>query len=306
MTRIIIENEAAKNKRLDIFLAGELNTTRSQIQQLIKYDKVLVNDKIQKAGYELKLGDEVAIDLEEEKNESKIIPQNIPLNILFEDEHVLVIDKPQGLSVHPGGGAFENTLANALVYYTPALSNISGVERPGIVHRLDKDTSGVMVIAKTNEAHLNLSQQFSDRLVTKTYLAIVEGVLKTDNGEIKTYLARDEKDRKKMRVAKTPASREAISRYSVLERFKENSYLSFDIITGRTHQIRIHAKHIGHPVVGDKTYGYKKQKFNLAGQLLHASKLSFSHPQTNKKIEFISNPPTEFIRILTLLREWFS
>ncbi|MCL2847988.1 MAG: RluA family pseudouridine synthase [Firmicutes bacterium] len=304
--QIIIENELDNKKRIDMFLATELNTTRSQVQQLVKYNKVLVNDKLIKAGYELKIGDIVSVEVQSDNQTQKIIPQNIPLNILFEDKYILVIDKPQGLAVHPGGGATENTLANALAYHTPNLSSISGEERPGIVHRLDKDTSGVIVVAKTNEAHLCLSNQFSERVVTKTYLAIVEGVVKNDNGEIKTFLDRDLKDRKKMRVAKTPNSREAISRYRVLERFSSNTYLEFDILTGRTHQIRVHCKHIGHPVVGDKAYGYKKQKFNLQGQLLHASKLVFFHPIKNEKMEFNSVPPQEFLRILTLLQEQFS
>ena len=298
----VIENEDDKGKRLDLFLAVALQTTRSQVQQLAKYSKLQVNDKVVKAGYELKIGDVISVEMQEASEGSpKIIPNNIALDILFEDDAVLVINKPKGLSVHPGGGATENTLANALAFYTKSLSSISGEDRPGIVHRLDKDTSGVMVIAKTNEAHLNLSNQFSERVVKKTYLAIVEGVVKQDSGELRNFLDRDLKDRKRMRVAKTPSSREAVSLYTVLGRFNENTYLSFDILTGRTHQIRVQAKHMGHPVVGDKTYGYKKQKFNLSGQLLHASKLEFLHPTTNKLLSFTSNPDEEFNRILKLL-----
>ena len=301
-TTIKIENPYEVGKRLDVYLAETLDTTRSQISQLIKYGKVALNGKSPKTGNTLKLNDLLEIELASEVAQQKIIAQDLPLDIIFEDNHILVVNKPQGVSVHPGGGATTGTLANALAFYTKSLSSISGIERPGIVHRLDKDTSGLLVVAKTNEAHLNLSNQFSERLVTKKYLAILEGVLKQDTAEIKNYLARCEKDRKKIRVAKTPASREAISIYTVLERFVENSYVEFNILTGRTHQIRVHAKFIGHPVVGDRAYGYKKQKFNTPGQLLHAGELHFNHPLTGERLQFKAEPNSDFLRVLNVLR----
>ena len=286
-------------KRLDVYLSEELDTTRSQVANLIKSGAVLANKKQVKSGYLVKSGDVVSVTLPEAVTE--LVPENIPLDILYEDDHIAVTYKPQGLAVHPGGGAQTGTLANALVYRYKTLSSHSGAARPGIVHRLDKDTSGVMVIAKTNEAHLALSTQFANRAVTKTYIAIVEGSPKSNSGEVKTFITRDYKNRKIMRIS-TFEGKEAVTYYTVLERFEANAYVKFNILTGRTHQIRVHAKHIGHPIVGDKSYGFSKQRFNLSGQLLHAESLTFIHPKTLQSMTFTADPPQEFTRILQLLQ----
>jgi len=286
--------------RLDVYLAEELDKTRSNTDKLIRAGAVSVNGASVKSGYSVKLGDRIEITFPEETTD--LVPENIPLDILFEDEAVAVLSKPQGMTVHPGGGCYTGTLVNALLYRYPALSEQAGSGRPGIVHRLDKDTSGVMVIAKTAAAHLSLSAQFAGRTVSKAYLAILEGNLKSDSGELKTLIARDPKNRKLMCVSKRDG-REAVTRYRVLERFDEHCLVEFKILTGRTHQIRVHAKHLGHPVVGDPQYGYKKQKFKLSGQLLHAQSLSFRHPLLGEELAFTAAPPPEFERVLGVLRE---
>ncbi len=294
---IAADNEAGE--RLDVFLTDELGISRSYINKLIAEGNITVNGNKVKSGKSVKRGDVIRVCIPDSEP-AAIIPQNIPLDILYEDDDIAVINKQQGLTVHPGGGAVDNTLANALMFHLKSLSSINGVIRPGIVHRLDKDTSGVMVIAKNNAAHLDLAEQIAQRKTKKLYKALLEGILKEDCGTLKTLIGRNPSDRKLMCVAKS--GREAITQFRVLERFKENTFAQFDILTGRTHQIRVHAKYLGHPVVGDKAYGYKKQKFNLNGQLLHAYSLSFSHPRTREIMTFTAPLPDYFENVLRILR----
>jgi len=286
--------------RLDIFLAERLNFTRSRAKILIDDGHVIVDGQRVKAGYILKLGQTVTAIIPEPVT-AEIVPQNIEFGIIYEDTHIAVIDKPQGLTVHPAGGNYTNTLVNGLMKRIADLSSINGIVRPGIVHRLDKDTSGVMVIAKTNKAHIRLSADISERKVVKKYIALLEGVVHRDRGTITTNIARDPNERKRMAV--TSIGKEAVTRYSVLKKFEKHTLVEFDIITGRTHQIRVHAKHIGHPVAGDTTYGYKKQTIEwLKGQLLHAYKLGFKHPITGKQVEFEAELPKYFKDVIDKLQ----
>jgi len=285
-------------ERLDVYLTKKTDMTRSQIKQLLDKNKISVNEEYGiKSGKIIKAGEKIEIELPQE--EIDLIPQDLPITIIYEDEDIAVINKAQGMSVHPGGGASIGTLANALLYHFQNLSSINSTVRPGIVHRLDKDTSGVMLVAKNDKAHLNLSKQIAERTVEKIYVALVEGVVKTDCGEIKTFITRSTKNRKLMIVG--GSEREAITLYKVLERFESNTLVEFTLITGRTHQIRVHSKYIGHPVVGDISYGYKKQKFNLKGQLLHAKKISFTHPKTKEIVTFETDLPEYFEKILKVL-----
>ncbi len=294
----IIYVEQNVKERLDVYLASCTNFTRSYIKQLISGGHILLNGKSVKSGKILTAGDEIVIN--EPIIELDILPQDIPLDILYKDNQIAVINKQQGLSVHPSGNITSDTLVNALMYHFKDLSKINGVIRPGIVHRLDKDTTGVMVIAKTDEAHHSLSRQIADRTVKKLYWALLEGVVKDDNGTIETYIGRHKTDRKKMAVV--CSGRIATTHFRVLERFSENTLVEFDLITGRTHQIRVHSKHIGHPVVGDKKYGYKKQRYNLGGQLLHSYKLKFVHPTIDTEMEFIAPLSADFLKILQMLK----
>lgn len=285
--------------RLDVFLTEETDYTRSFIKQLIDGGRVTVDGETCKCGRTLRGGELIVMDVPEPQLCAE--PQDIPLDIIYEDDYIAVVNKQQGLSVHPAGGIFTGTLVNALLFHLKNLSGINGAIRPGIVHRLDKDTSGLMVIARTDEAHLSLSRQLAERSVYKLYLAVNEGVIKEDEGRIATKIGRSRGDRKKMAV--TPDGRDAVSEFKVLERFKDATYTQFHILTGRTHQIRVHSQYIGHPIVGDKLYGYKKQRFSLDGQLLHAYKLEFTHPVTGERIGFTAPPPDYFERVLEILRQ---
>ncbi len=284
-----------ENGRLDTIFSLSTGLTRSRAAKLIDDGCVLLNgEKPKKSGVAVKIGDEISYEIPElvEKIEKK----DIPFEILYEDDDLAVINKPQGLTVHPAGGNYTDTLVNALMYRLDSLSGINGEIRPGIVHRLDKDTSGVMVVAKNDKAHLSLSKQIKDRTVVKEYLALLEGNLTQSEGRIETKIDRSTRDRKLMTVSKT-TGREAITDYKVITRFADNCLVLFRIHTGRTHQIRVHAKHLSHPVVGDKSYGFKKQKFNLDGQLLHAYRLSFTHPSTGKIMTFIAPLPEYFVKV---------
>lgn len=285
--------------RADVFLASQLDCTRSFIKKLCDDGFLTVNGKVAKSNKQLKKGDQILIALPEVKN-LDIVPENIPLKIVYQDSDVAVIDKPQGLTVHAGNGTHGSTLVNALLYHLDNLSGINGVVRPGIVHRIDKNTSGLLVVAKNDKAHLALAKQLEDKTCGRTYFALLEGVLKTDSGVIRTFIGRNQKDRTKMAV--TSSGREAITEYKVIKRYENFTLCSFSLKTGRTHQIRVHAKHLGHPIVGDKEYGFKNQKFNLDGQLLHAGKLEFVHPSTGKKVVFESPLPEYFEKVLKSLR----
>lgn len=286
------------SSRLDVALSESTGKTRSAIKQLIEKGDVLVNGlPPKKSGETVKTGDVITLTVPDAVE--KIEKKDIPIEILYEDGDVAVINKPQGLTVHPAGGNYTDTLVNALMFRLDSLSGINGEIRPGIVHRLDKDTSGVMIVAKNDEAHLSLSRQIADRTVVKEYVAILEGNLTPDEGRIETKIGRSPRDRKQMAV--TPDGRTAVTEWRVITRFKENCFVLFRILTGRTHQIRVHAKHLGHPVVGDKTYGYKKQKFNLDGQLLHAYRLTVTHPKSGERMTFSAPLPDYFVRVYDTL-----
>lgn len=296
-TEFIVEK--GENIRLDVYLTAETEYTRSHIKTMIDGGKVLVNGCKCKSGKVLKENDVISVYFESAA-ENEIAPKDIPLNVLYEDDDVIVINKQQGLTVHPAAGNYTDTLVNALLYRNISLSSVNGAYRPGIVHRLDKDTSGVMVVAKNNASHMRLAEQFADREVEKLYRAILEGNLKEDKDFLTTFIGRNPADRKTMTVTKE--GRIAITEYRVLRRFKNYCFVEFNLHTGRTHQIRVHAKYLNHPVVGDKTYGCDGKKFSsLKGQLLHAYSLSFTHPSTGEKMTFTAPLPDYFQKVYDVL-----
>ncbi|NQU16767.1 MAG: RluA family pseudouridine synthase [Candidatus Saganbacteria bacterium] len=287
----IIEQE--KGLRLDQFLVSKADLTRSRIKNLIESGNILVNNKLSKPGYKIRPEDNISVSIPEPQKMT-LKPEEIPLCILYEDRDIVVINKARGLTVHPGAGRHSGTLVNALLHHCKDLSGIGGVERPGIVHRLDKDTSGVLVVAKNDKAHQNLSKQFKNREVEKTYLALVEGKVKKDVGTICERIGRHTVNRKKMAVVTVEGkmSREAVTHYKVLKRLERRTLLELKIETGRTHQIRVHLKYIGYPVVGDPLYGKGK------AQLLHAYKIKFTHPVTGKEMEFEAALPKDMLKLI--------
>ncbi|WP_040211905.1 RluA family pseudouridine synthase [Clostridium polynesiense] len=287
--------------RIDKYLTFTLEeNSRSYIQNLINKEFIRVNNKIVKSNYKLKESDSIEVNIPDPEV-LKVIPQNIPLDILYEDSDVIVINKPQGMVVHPAPGNKDNTLVNALLYHCKDLSGINGIMSPGIVHRIDKDTSGVLVVARNDKALGLLAEQFKNHSMTREYLALVEGRIQKDEGTIDAPLGRNPKDRLKFAVVKE--GKKAITHYKVAERFNSYTLVSCRLETGRTHQIRVHMAYIGHPLVGDPLYGYKKQKFSAEGQLLHARLLGFIHPIKNVYMEFASPIPDYFIDILNKLRQ---
>lgn len=286
-------------ERLDVFLANETGWTRSQIKIQVDNGKVLVNGKTQKAGFLVKNDDKIVLSFSKDVFDSKAEPENIPLDIIYEDDDFAIINKPQGMVVHPAPGAYNHTLVNALLFHFEALSGVNDAVRPGIVHRIDKDTSGLLVVAKNDKAHVSLAAQIAEHSCFRHYFALLEGNLKQDEGTVKTFIARDKKDRKMMAVSDT--GKIAITHYKVLERFNGYTLVEFKLETGRTHQIRVHSKYLNHPIVGDKTYGIKSQKFNLEGQLLHAKRLELTHPTTGKRMIFECEIPDYFDKILKKL-----
>ncbi len=284
--------------RLDVYLADETEYTRSYIKQLIDGGRVLLNGEKPKGGIIVKTGDVIDLDPPEPFIAATPNP-DIPVDIIYEDDDIAVINKPQGLTVHPAPGNYNDTLVNALLARLSSLSAINGALRPGIVHRLDKNTSGVMVVAKNDKAHLSLSRQIADRAVTKIYTAIVDGHLKESEGRIDAPIGRSPRDRKLMAVV--PDGRYAVTEYSVIERLDKHDLVKFHILTGRTHQIRVHAKYIGHPVTGDEQYG-RGQVYGTSGQLLHSSSLTFSHPTTGNEMTFTAPLPAIFEKVLGVLR----
>lgn len=264
---------------------------------------VLLRGAKVKPAQSLSVGDEVEINLPE-MEECAAKPEDIPIDIIYEDGDVAVVNKPQGMTVHMGNGNKEGTLVNALLYRLDSLSGINGVIRPGIVHRIDKNTSGLMVVAKNDAAHLSLSKQIAEKTCKRSYIALLEGLLETDSGTVTTYIGRSPRDRKKMAVVPPEKGKLAVTDYTVLQRFAEGYTLCrFDLRTGRTHQIRVHAKYLSHPVVGDPEYGIKKQKFALAGQLLHSCTLTFTHPGTGERLTFHAPLPDYFLNVLKKLNE---
>ncbi|URZ00875.1 RluA family pseudouridine synthase [Clostridium felsineum] len=292
--------EENENKRIDLYLAEEFqDMSRSHIQELIKKGKAFVNGKTVKSNYKLK--DEEMVEFEIPDNEElEIEPENIPLDIVYEDKDIVVVNKAQGMVVHPAPGNYTGTLVNALLHHCKDLSGINGVLRPGIVHRIDKDTSGILVVAKNDVAHKNLAYQLKEHSMNRIYKALVEGVIKEDAGTIDKPLKRHPVERIKIGVFKD--GRNAVTHYKTIERYKNNTLVECKLETGRTHQIRVHMAHILHPLVGDPVYGYKKQRFNLNGQMLHAQKLGFIHPTKGNYIEFESELPPYFKKIISILK----
>ena len=287
--------------RLDKEIASlDESLSRMTIQRLINDGKASVNGKIQKSSYKVKKGDEIVLE-DEEPKEIELKPEEIPLQIIYEDNDMVVINKPKGLVVHPGNGNPDGTLVNAvLAHCKDSLSGIGGKIRPGIVHRLDKDTSGLIIVAKNDRAHINLSQQIKNREIKKTYIALVRGNTKENEATINMPIARSDKDRKKMTVKKD--GKEAVTHFKVIERFNGYTLLEVKIETGRTHQIRVHLSQIGYPVVGDDTYSNGKNPFEIKGQLLHAKRLEFKHPTTGKEMVLEAELPEEFKGVLNKLK----
>ncbi|MFH1541935.1 MAG: RluA family pseudouridine synthase [bacterium] len=302
----IISSEEA-GARLDHFLAAKpgVAPNRSQIKKLIEDGAVTLNDKTTKAHHKLKENDQIKIAVPEPKTlEAK--PEKIPLDIVYEDQDLIVVNKKRGLVVHPAAGNYTGTLVNALLYHCKDLSGIGGVIRPGIVHRLDKDTSGLIVAAKNDLAHHALAEQFLNKTITKVYLALVHGVIKEDEGKIEGEIGRHHKFRKKMAVVskfqRFVRGKEALSLYKVIARYFEYTLVEVTLKTGRTHQIRVHLTSIGHAIVGDKLYGHRREKFNVPGQLLHATKLGFIHPRSKEYVEFKVPMPQDMLRVISILQ----
>lgn len=296
----IVVQDLEEKIRLDVFLALETGWTRSQVKIQIDSGKVFVNEKVQKSGFLIKNNDKIKLFFEKNALDINAEPEDIPLDIVYEDADFAIINKPQGMVVHPAPGAYNHTLVNALLFHFESLSNDGDSVRPGIVHRIDKDTSGLLVVAKNDKAHASLAAQIAEHSCRRHYLALLEGNLKEDSGRVETFIGRSDKDRKMMAVKNE--GKIAITNYKVIQRFKDYCLVEFILETGRTHQIRVHSKHLGHPIVGDKTYGFKNQKFNLDGQLLHAYKLELMHPTTGERKMFECEIPSYFKDLLKKLR----
>ncbi len=289
-------------KRLDVFLAeGLSDLTRSRIQKLIEEENIKVNEKTVRSNYKLRDRDEISIEIPDAK-ETELEAEEIPLDIVYEDDCMLVVNKPQGMVVHPAAGNYSGTLVNALMAHCgDRLSGINGEIRPGILHRIDKDTSGLLMVAKNDKAHLGLSEQIKEHSLTREYLALVHGRIKEDNGTIDAPIGRDEKNRKKMTITQKN-SKNAVTHFFVLERFDKYTFIRCRLETGRTHQIRVHMSKGGHPIVGDPLYGVKKEEFKLNGQLLHAHMIGYIHPETGEYMEFSCELPEYFEGVLEKLR----
>ena len=304
MVKDIVVNEEDKI-RLDSYIAKkDESLSRSMIQKLLEESKITVNGNVVKASYKVQVGDRIQIEIEPPK-EVKLEAQDIPIDIIYEDDDIIVVNKPKGLVVHPANGNLDGTLVNAIMAICKdSLSGIGGELRPGIVHRLDKDTSGLLIVAKNDKAHINMSEQIKDRKVKKTYIALVRGTITENEATINMPIGRSTKDRKKMAITKS--GKEAITHFKVLNRYttsKANyTLLQVKIDTGRTHQIRVHMAEIGHPVVGDMVYSNGKNEFGVVGQCLHAKKLEFCHPITGKEMSFEAPLPEYFTNILNILQ----
>ena len=296
----IIINNSENNKRIDLYLIDKIDMSRSKIQDKLKKGEILVNEKKVKSSYILKENDVISFNIEE-KIDTDIEPENIPLDIVYEDNDVIVVNKKNGMVVHPAPGNNHGTLVNALLYHSKNLSKVNGEFRPGIVHRIDAYTTGLLMVAKNDRAHEILAKQLEEKTTTRKYVALVWGVIEHDTGTIDAPIGRDEKDRKKMAVTSLN-SKKAITHFRVLERYKNASLIELQLETGRTHQIRVHMNYIGYPVVNDPVYGRRKL-INNDGQCLHAKTLGFVHPTTGKYMEFTSELPDKFINILNIIKE---
>lgn len=298
--KIITVGEDKADLRIDKYLIEELGFSRSKIQKLIESDKVNVNEKKIKNSYLVRVDDIIKIEdyIEEPMD---ILPENIPLDIVYEDNDVLVVNKPSGMVVHPSLGHYTKTLVNALLYHCSKLSNVNGAVRPGIVHRIDKDTSGLLLVAKNDEAHEALAKALQEKKITRRYVALVYGVIPHDHGTIDAPIGRDPFDRKKMAITDINA-KEAVTHFSVLEKLNGATLIECRLETGRTHQIRLHMQYIGYPVVNDPVYCNKKLINSSFGQMLHAKVLGFNHPKTGEYMEFSSDTPEEFKKIVETFR----
>lgn len=299
MKELIIEvNAENEGERIDKFLSVlVVDSSRTSIQKSIENGYVFVNGKNVNKKYKVQAGDEVKI-CEQELKVLDAEPENIPLDIVFEDEHLLVVNKPRGMVVHPAPGNYSGTLVNALLYHCKdSLSGINGVLRPGIVHRIDKDTSGLLIVAKTDKAHLGLAEQIKEHSFTREYNAVICGHLKEQSGTVNAPIGRSPKDRKKMCVT-VQNSKNAVTHYTVIKEYDKYSHISLKLETGRTHQIRVHMAHLGHAVAGDAVYGNDKFSACLGGQCLHAIKIGFIHPETNEYLEFTTDLPQYFKEFL--------
>ena len=294
----VIVSENDNLKRLDVYLTEYTKESRNFILKNIKNGNILVNGNIVKGGYSLKTND--VIEIGDLKVDTSIVGENIPLDILYEDNDIMVVNKKSGMVVHPGNGNYSGTLVNALIGYTDDLSDEGGSERVGIVHRIDKDTSGILLIAKTNEAHRILSDDFKNKRIKRKYIALVHGVIDNNKGKIVAPIGRSKVDRKKMCVT-DENSKNAITNFTVLERYKNATLIECILETGRTHQIRVHMEYINHPIVNDPLYG-KRKLINDYGQMLHAEYLGFNHPITGKFMEFYKEPEKEFNDILEMFK----
>ena len=299
MKEFIVKDDEA-GKRIDSYLSNKDDEiSRVAVQRLIKNDKILVNGKSTKASYKVQKNDSIKVE-EEKPKEISLKPQDIPVEIIYEDKDIIVINKPKGMVVHPANGNPDGTLVNSLMSICKdSLSGIGGEIRPGIVHRLDKDTSGVIVVAKNDKAHINLSEQIKNHKVEKTYIALVKGVVKTNEATIDMPIGRSTKDRKKMAVTKT--GKNAITHFKVIKRFHNYTLLEVKIETGRTHQIRVHLSQIGYPIVGDTTYSNGKNEWGIKGQCLHAKSLKFKHPITGKEMFLEAKMPEYFEEVINEL-----
>ena len=287
--------------RLDKYLIDILDISRNKVQEMIKQNLVLVNGKITKRSYVLKYNDIIEV-VGELSIDTSVKPEEMDIDIIYEDNDLMVINKPSGMVVHPAAGHFSNTLVNGLLAHTNELSKNNGNERPGIVHRIDKDTSGLLIVAKNDKAHEALSKQLKDKTLSRIYIALVQGRINHDTGLIDAPIGRDPLDRKKMCVTDIN-SKEAITYFKVLERFKNATLIECSLKTGRTHQIRVHLNYINHPIVNDPVYGNKKNVTSF-GQMLHAKEITFIHPTTNKKMKFKCDAPKEFYDILEKYKDY--
>ena len=290
------------SKRIDAYMAEKYeDISRVAIQRLIETGKILVNGKKVKASYKVQVNDKITME-EEKAVEVELKAQDIPVEIIYEDRDIIVVNKPKGMVVHPANGNPDGTLVNAIMAICKdSLSGIGGEIRPGIVHRLDKDTSGILIVAKNDKAHINLSEQIKEHKVKKTYIALVKGIVKENNATINMPIGRSEKDRKKMAVTKK--GKEAITHFKVLKRYDKYTLLEINIETGRTHQIRVHLSQRGYPIVGDEVYSKGKNEWNIKGQCLHAKSLDFKHPITNEDMHLEAKIPQYFEKILEELKE---
>ncbi|WP_100404543.1 RluA family pseudouridine synthase [Bacillus solitudinis] len=295
-------NSEQKQERLDKFLTQlEEDWSRTQVQIWIKEGHVLVNDKQPKSNYKVEEGDIVILNIPEPET-LEVEPENIPLDIVYEDEDVIVVNKPRGMVVHPAPGHYSGTLVNALMYHCKDLSGINGIIRPGIVHRIDMDTSGLLMVAKNDKAHESLVNQLKAKTTKRLYKAIVHGVIPHQHGTVDAPIGRDKKDRQSMTVT-DGNSRDAVTHFTVIECFEKYTYVQCELETGRTHQIRVHMKYIGYPLAGDPKYGPKKKTLDINGQALHASVLGFKHPRTDKFLEFEAPLPEDMKILLDHLRK---